>query len=74
MKLKLTNIGVQELGQKLEPTQLALGQPRGFGAQGPTELTEKYAWQNLHTLLQKIFTESFSQNPPTASTLYFRYP
>ncbi len=37
MKLKLTNTGVQELGQKLEPTQLALGQPRGFGAQGPTE-------------------------------------
>ena len=74
MKPKLTNTGMQELDQKLKPTQLALGQPCGFGAQEPKEQTHQYVWQNLHALLQKLFTESFSRNPPTASTLYFRYP
>ena len=39
MKPKLTNTGMQELAQKLKPTQWVVGQPRGSAAQGPTELT-----------------------------------
>ena len=35
MKLKLTNTGMQELGQKLKPTQLALGQHAALELRDP---------------------------------------